>query len=272
MKGRGIIQRGAKWRAGNGDSIKIYGNNWLPTATPRGVHSPLLQDFQNATVSSLINHQTRTWDLAILSTALSPTEADLVQKITLSSGQPEDILFWPFIQSGIYSVKSGYYFLKSETRSTVTQTQASPDHPKPPWNRIWKLHQPNKIKIFLWRATRNALPTSSELVRQCVINDPICSFSSSHREDVLHSLWSCPRLSKVWEEDPQWSFRQTSRYSDFIQLLCAVLDSACNVELFATITWTIWSRRNKYKFSPPGLPLDQIMQTAVNSFLEFRNA
>ena len=148
MKGRGIIQRGAKWRAGNGDSIKIYGNNWLPTATPRGVHSPLLQDFQNATVSSLINHQTRTWDLAILSTALSPTEADLVQKITISSGQPEDILFWPFIQSGIYSVKSGYYFLKSETRSTVTQTQASPDHPKPPWNRIWNLHLPNKIKIF----------------------------------------------------------------------------------------------------------------------------
>ena len=78
-------------------------------------------------------------------------------------------------------------------------------------------------------------------------------------EDVLHALWSCPTLSQVWEEDPQWSFRQTSRYYDFTQLLLTVLDLACNVELFATITWTIWFRGNKLRFSPPGLPLDQVM-------------
>ena len=42
LKGRGIIQTGAKWRVGNGDSIKVYGDNWLPIATPHGVHGPLL--------------------------------------------------------------------------------------------------------------------------------------------------------------------------------------------------------------------------------------
>ncbi|KAL0004760.1 hypothetical protein SO802_012321 [Lithocarpus litseifolius] len=174
-------------------------------------------------------------------------------------------------ESGIYSVKSGYYFLKSEIR-TATQAQAITDQPKPPWNRIWKLSLPNKIKNFLWRAVHNALPTNSELTRRCIINDPICSFCSSQGEDVLHALWSCPSLSQVWDGDPQWSFRQTSRYSDFAQLLSSVLDAACNVELLATIMWTIWFRRNKTRFAPPGLPLDQIMQTAIDSFLEFQKA
>ena len=93
-----------------------------------------MPEFQNATVSSLINHHIRTWDLPLLYTAVSPTEAELVQKITLSRGQSDDVLFWPFVQPGIYLVKSGYYFLKSEARSTTTQAQALPDHPKPPWN------------------------------------------------------------------------------------------------------------------------------------------
>ena len=117
---------------GNGESIKIYGDNWLPIASFSGVHDPLPSEFQNASVSSLINHQTRTWDLEILSTTLTPFEADLVQKITLSRGQSRDVLFWPFVQSGIYSVKSSYYFLKFEARFTATQVQAPLDHPKPP--------------------------------------------------------------------------------------------------------------------------------------------
>ena len=50
------------------------------------------------------------------------------------------------MQSGIYSINSSYYFLKSEARSTTTQAQAKPYHPKPPWNRIWKLSLPKKIK------------------------------------------------------------------------------------------------------------------------------
>ena len=74
----------------------------------------------------------------------------------------------------------------------------------------------------------------------------------------------------MWEEDLQWSFKQTSRYFDFTQLLFTVLDSACNVELFAKITWTIWFRRNKLIFSPLGLPLDQVMQAAINLVRKFR--
>lgn len=47
-----------------------------------------------------------------------------------------------------------------------------------------------KKKKKLWRATRNALPTNSELARRRVINDPICYLYSSHRvlSDYVTSL------------------------------------------------------------------------------------
>ena len=29
--GREVIQKGTKWRVGNGESIKLWGNKWLPS-------------------------------------------------------------------------------------------------------------------------------------------------------------------------------------------------------------------------------------------------
>ena len=145
-----IIGRGAKWRVGNGESIKIWGDNWLPTTSNLGVHGPLKAGFQDAIVSALIDPFSRTWDPHVLASALSPTEAELVQKISLRRGHAEDVLFWPYVQLGQYTVKSGYFFLKSELRSTPTTDNLPSIQPKPPWKQIWSLSLPSKIKNFLW--------------------------------------------------------------------------------------------------------------------------
>lgn len=117
LKGRSVIERGAKWRVGIGESIKIWGANWLPTTSNFGVQGPLKAEFQDAKVSSLIDPISHSWKSLFLASALSPTDVELVQKISLSHGQAEDALFWPYVQSGQYSAKSGYFFLKSESRS-----------------------------------------------------------------------------------------------------------------------------------------------------------
>nr|POF20844.1 serine carboxypeptidase-like 18 [Quercus suber] len=51
-----------------------------------------------------------------------------------------------------------------------------------------------------------------------------------------------------------------------------VLASDCSSELFTMITWTVWLRRNKVRFSPPGFPNDQVMQRAVAALMEYRTA
>nr|POF06087.1 hypothetical protein CFP56_38228 [Quercus suber] len=56
----------------------------------------------------------------------------------------------------------------------------------------------------------------------------------------------------------------------FAQLLAAVFASDCSLALFAFITRTIWLKRNKVRFSPPGFPIDQVMQRATAALMEFR--
>ena len=55
LKGTEVIQRGAKWRVGNGNSIKLWGDKWLPSLTAPSLQGPLPAELQDATVSSLIN-------------------------------------------------------------------------------------------------------------------------------------------------------------------------------------------------------------------------
>ena len=127
-----------------------------------------------------------------------------------------------------------------------------------------------KVRNFVWRACRNAIPTNSNLVC-CVIEDSICSLCSQSPEDVLHFLWPCPGLTQVWEDDPQQAFRSTTRFQSFPQVLLHVLESSCSGDLFAMLTWNIWFRQNKVRTSPLGQPLDQIAQQAYQSLQEFRS-
>ena len=103
--------------------------------------------------------------------ALSPTEAELVKKIPLSCEQKDDKLYWPCVQSGEYSVKLRYFFLKTETSNNSSSIQILQGTTKPPWKQIWQLAVPSKIikKIYGEQPDRNALPTNVNLVCRCAM-------------------------------------------------------------------------------------------------------
>ena len=131
---------------------------------------------------------------------------------------------------------------------------------------------PCKVRNFLWRACRNAIPTKKNLQRRCVVDDPLCPFCSQHEENVFHALWSCPELAQVWNEDIQWSFKDRMTFHDFPQLLLHVLNLECSVELFALQVWTVWFRKNKVRIAPPGFPLNLISQRAYEELMEYKAA
>ena len=109
-------------------------------------------------------------------------------------------------------------------------------------------------------------------MRRCVITNPTYTFCTSQTEDVLHALWCCSNVSQVWDGDPQWQSRRGSSHSSFSHLLSTVMESECNTELFAMIAWTLWFRRNKSSFSPPRIPLEQVLQHAYDGLQEYRSA
>lgn len=71
-------------------------------------------NFADAQVSLLINPYIKYWDLTILNNLLWPRDIEVIQSILLCQYHVEDKYFWPFAQSIVYTVKSGYKFLTQE--------------------------------------------------------------------------------------------------------------------------------------------------------------
>ena len=138
--GRDVIQRGSRWRVGNGEKINIWKHRWLPRKLPP--HLPIcpIDDFEHSLVSCLIDPNTRQWQTEVDGLFVEE-DAEMIKKIPLSQMATEDVLYWPFSSNGDYSCKSGYRFLKDEAEQSDTNW-VPPLRDKNLWKAIWSMHVP----------------------------------------------------------------------------------------------------------------------------------
>ena len=172
LQGCDVIKRGACWRIGDGKKIKVWHHAWLPTKPPTRILSPVLEGWEEATIDKLINEDSRTWDEDVINGIFVPEEADLIKSISLSRYPTEDKLFWPWTQTGKYTCKSEYRFLKWEAEESGAVEAWVEDSKF--WHSIWDLRVPNKIKNFVWRACRESIPTKANLKRRHITENAWC--------------------------------------------------------------------------------------------------
>lgn len=138
------------------------------------------------------------------------------------------------------------------------------------WKSIWRLKVPNKVKVFLWRACSNALPTKVNLQRRKVLDNPLCEQCKCRGEDVLHAIWSCENLREGWEQ----SFAEVRRKFPCVVSLCDLVsiikEEGKRLEEFAMSVWLIWIRRNKQRLNEPAQPLSKLAQSATALLDEFQ--
>ena len=158
---------------------------------------------QEATVDTLIDQQSRSWDVDILKGFFALLEVDLILKIPLSPNYVKDKIFWSHTANGIYSVKSGYNFLAKE-KSLPSLVSFPQGDGRSIWKKLWSLSMPNKVKNFLWKASREAIPVKKNLVARRVIAEDVCCHCQVATEDVHHALWDCQELSAIWEANSLW--------------------------------------------------------------------
>ena len=66
------------------------------------------------------------------------------------------------------------------------------------WKGLWRLHMPEKIKLFWWQISHNVVPVGEWLgKRGSLIVCPLCS--ESPIETLGHCLWDCPQDQKAWD-------------------------------------------------------------------------
>jgi ribonuclease HI len=120
------------------------------------------------------------------------------------------------------------------------------------WRAVWSLQVPRKIQMFTWRALKDSLPSKLNLWKRKVVQDPICEHCSAQTEDLMHALWDCPSIHSAWAKEDWLSSIREDRATDFIDLWTRVAGlSPPNMEVFSTMCWVIWQRRNKLRLNKP---------------------
>lgn len=113
------------------------------------------------------------------------------------------------------------------------------------WLTIWKLQVPAKVKSFVWRTYRDAIPTRMNLQTRGVHCTNICGVCESSLETQCHILLS----RNIWLQagfshviDPL--LNQVDSFFELFSLVCDVLEPSRRA-LFAMILWSIWKSRNQ---------------------------
>ncbi|KAF9611966.1 hypothetical protein IFM89_037249, partial [Coptis chinensis] len=154
LKARSVLHKGLGWKIGDGTSINLSTDSWIPGN--EGVIAPisLTNSISPLFVSDLIDSTTRKWRSNIIYHCWPEDIAKQIISIPLSLSANPDERIWTLSVNGKYTVKSGYHALHSTNTTPLFD-----------WRIIWTLKCPPRVKVFMWKLSRDALKSSSNLFR-----------------------------------------------------------------------------------------------------------
>ena len=169
-----VIQKGSCWRVGDGSSIRILPDKWIPNHPSNKVLFHPTEEQQEWRVSELIDQSSRCWDKEVVLMNFHKDDVKEILHIPLSCRYIMDKVMWLHTNSETYSVKSRYHVatqvLRNENWAESSQIPTSNNL----WAKLWKLRLLNKIKVFRWRVGLNILPTRENLFRCKIVKNNTC--------------------------------------------------------------------------------------------------
>ena len=165
LKARKVISRGARWRVGDGSTIRVVADIWLTGNNGSQTLSPNNSLPSSSTVSTLIDQDSRDWNYHLIDAISTLVEANLIKAVPLCSPPQKDFLYWLMDKFGEYRVKASYKIPCEENRRDEASS-SNREANRALWKGIWKMSTPGKIKHFLWKACSNALPVKTNLVKR----------------------------------------------------------------------------------------------------------
>ncbi|KAI9160967.1 hypothetical protein LWI28_013243 [Acer negundo] len=116
------------------------------------------------------------------------------------------------------------------------------------WKEIWGMDVALKIKIFLWRACHNWLPTKVNLAKRRIPVDGLCPMCNNVYETTFHAVWGCSKLKTVRSSFgilQVMSLGKNIEFQDFFHA-CNERLEASKMVLLSVILWRIWYLQNQF--------------------------
>ncbi|KAK3212040.1 hypothetical protein Dsin_016746 [Dipteronia sinensis] len=193
MWGRSLLLKGLRWKVGDGSSIRIFKDQWIPRPSTFKPITP--NPGSDSLVSALIDVDPPEWKLDLINQTFLPADKEIIISIPLSFSGGPDSLTWHFEKSGVFSVKSGYKLALSEKLSASVSNSSNI---RKWWSSVWNLNLPPKVRIFVWRACLNAIPSGFNLWKRKIMDRPLCLWCKTMVNTASHSLFWCSQARKVW--------------------------------------------------------------------------
>ncbi|KAK3175494.1 hypothetical protein Dsin_017212 [Dipteronia sinensis] len=117
-----------------------------------------------ATVNQLKLHSGK-WNIPLVKASFLKEDSDLTLYLHTCSFVQKDMLLWHFDKLGHYSNRSWYQVgtsVMDNQRSSVLSDSVSW------WKTLWRLQIPSKIKLFVWKACHQWIPTLVNLANRKV--------------------------------------------------------------------------------------------------------
>ncbi|CAN1146778.1 Putative ribonuclease H protein At1g65750 [Linum perenne] len=264
MEGRKALLHGLRKNIGDG-----YGTNiidvWIPEAA--GFKASCSLSHSTIKVSDYIINPQRIWNAVKLRSVFPESVVRQILLIPLGLEGYADRLIWHYESTGNFIVRSCYRHLRAITNSHNHPVDNST---KKMWKWLWQLDLPPKIKFFLWRVCRNALPTKIGLFRRRCSTSSLCHTCNGDDETLEHMLFHCPVSMSFWQQvlpTLQGPSMIQSAQSWFKSLASTVSQSTAT-QIGYTL-WYIWKMRNEFLFQNISPQLPDLISKRANELQQW---
>ncbi|KAK4385915.1 hypothetical protein Sango_2715500 [Sesamum angolense] len=167
----------------------------------------------------------------------------------VNESMPDPALFPQRVGADVVRcVRSAYYVQRNlQKRNNNVSDPSSSSESRTTWKFLWNCKVPNKVKIFVWRLYKNALPIAPNMILRGVEMDSSCPFCQSQTEDLEHLFLNCTFTRQVWamSEIPCASiFNRLGSAQNWIRFLYDNLEEG-HFRLGTILMWRLWYERNK---------------------------
>ena len=107
-----MIKKGAYWRIGNGENIKIWHDGWLPHQNRHKIWTTQNILPEDTTISMLLDDEYLKWKHSIANEIFLPFEATQILSIPLPAFARQDKFIWGETNNGDFSIRSTCRLIK----------------------------------------------------------------------------------------------------------------------------------------------------------------
>ncbi|XP_073120906.1 uncharacterized protein [Henckelia pumila] len=267
--GRELLNKGLYWRVGDGSSINILHDKWVP-----GVRSTLgnlgVQAQDGEPVSSWITENG--WNEQQIRGACPSYIVQSILNIPIPRRILSNTRFWKFDPKRKYSVKSGYNIGMSSHEAP--EYQSSSNEVQAWWRFSWALKLPPKIRVFWWRVFHNIIPTQLNLLKHHVPVRGWCPLCHNPEDSTAHSLLYCPAVRQWWGHNEVFEKIKKFRSHDMPGICFWLMHymERSAVEEFVCQAWMIWGARCKEVHAKENQELKSQTLNAASYLEDYRQA